>query len=61
MSSVVSDFKPEVFKLIPEVVKALEEPCKPRSVLNYMCACDTADPVIRLSLNTEEIALLTYS
>ena len=54
MNSNVSDLKPEVFKLLPEVIKALEEPRKPRSVLNYMCACDTADPVIRLSLNTEE-------
>ena len=31
MNSDVSDFKPEVFKLLPEVVKALEEPRKPRS------------------------------
>ena len=54
MNSDVSDFNPEVFKLLPEVVKALEEPRKPRSVLNYMCGCDTADPVIRLSLDTEE-------
>ena len=54
MNSDVSDLKPEVFKLLPEVIKALEEPRKPRSVLNYMCGCDTADPVIRLSLNTEE-------
>ena len=53
MNSDVSDFNPEVFKLLPEVVKALEEPRKPRSVLNYMCGCDTADPVIRLSLDTE--------
>ena len=54
MNSDVSDFKPEVFKFLPEVVMALEEPRKPRSVLNYMCGCDTADPVIRLSLDTEE-------
>ena len=54
MQSDVSDLKPEVFKSLPDVVKALEEPRKPSSVLNYMCACDTADPVIRLSLNTEE-------
>ena len=54
MNSDVSDFKPEVFSLLPEVIKALEEPRKPRSVLNYMCGCDTADPVIRLTLNTEE-------
>ena len=46
MNSDVSDLKPEVFKLLPEVIKALEEPRKPRSVLNYMCGCDTADPVI---------------
>jgi len=52
MKSDVSDLKPEIFKSLPEVVKALEEPRKPSSVLNYMCACDTADPVIRLSLNT---------
>ena len=54
MNSDVSDFKPEVFSLLPEVIKALQEPRKPRSVLNYMCGCDTADPVIRLTLNTEE-------
>ena len=54
MNSDVSDFKPEVFSLLPAVIKALEEPRKPRSVLNYMCGCDTADPVIRLTLNTEE-------
>ena len=54
MKSDVSDLKPEIFKSLPEVVKALEEPRKPRSVLNYMCSCDTADPVIKLSLNTEE-------
>ena len=54
MNSDVSDFNPEDFKLLPEVVKALEEPRRPRSVLNYMCGCDTADPVIRLSLDTEE-------
>ena len=45
MKSDVSDLKPEIFKSLPEVVKALAEPRKPRSILNYMCACDTADPV----------------
>ena len=54
MNSDVSDFKPEVFSSLPEVIKAMEAARKPRSVLNYMCGCDTADPVIRLTLNTEE-------
>ena len=43
MQSDVSDLKPEVFKSLPDVVKALEEPRKPSSVLNYMCACGKGD------------------
>ena len=44
---------PENFKKIPIVLKALSNPCSPRSILNYMCGCDTSKPQIRQSLNTE--------
>ena len=40
---------------LPAVVKALKNPRSARSVLNYMCACDTADPEIRKLLSNEEI------
>ena len=43
MKSDVSALKPEIFKSLPEVVKALEEPRKQSSVLNYMCACSKGD------------------
>ena len=39
---------------LPVVLKALQNPRSPRSVLNYMCACDTADPKALERLNTEE-------
>ena len=32
----------------------MKNPRSSRSVLNYMCACDTSDPVVRESLNTDE-------
>ena len=39
---------------LPVVLDALRNPRSPRSVLNYMCACDTSDPKVRNLLNTEE-------
>ena len=46
---------PESFKKIPAVVEALKQPQSSRSILNYMCACDTANPEDRSKLNHEEI------
>ena len=45
---------PDEFCSISIVKKALEKPRSPRSVLNYMCASDTADPEVRKSLSTDE-------
>lgn len=45
---------PNDFRLIPDVLKALENPRSPRSVLNYLCGCDTSNLQARESLNTEE-------
>ena len=44
----------EIFCSLPPVLEALKNPRSSRSVLNYMCACDTSDPVLRESLNTDE-------
>ena len=44
----------EIFCSLPPVLEALKNPRSSRSVLNYMCACDTSDPVVRESLNTDE-------
>ena len=44
----------EEFRKIPSVLKALENPRSPRSVLNYMCGCDTSNPNIRNSLSEQE-------
>ena len=44
----------EMFCSLPPVLEALMNPRSSRSVLNYMCACDTSDPVVRESLNTDE-------
>jgi uncharacterized protein (DUF924 family) len=44
----------ERFRHRPDVVRAVENPRSPRSVLNYMCGCDTAKPEIRESLNRDE-------
>ena len=41
------------FRQIPAVLAALAHPRSPRSVLNYICACDTADPQARRSLDTD--------
>ena len=49
-----SELTPEIFRQRPDVLRAVETPRSPRSVLNYMCACDTADPEIRASLNLDE-------
>ena len=40
---------------LPVVRAALEKPCSPRSVLNYICACDTSDPENRVLLSSEEV------
>lgn len=38
---------PDAFRHLPAVTEAVENPWSPRSVLNYMCGCDTADPDIQ--------------
>jgi hypothetical protein len=48
------ELTPESFRQRPDVVRAVENPRSPRSVLNYMCGCDTAKPEIRDSLNQDE-------
>lgn len=49
-----NNFDYEIFRRLPAVVEALKNPRSPRSVLNYMCACDTQDPKTRELLSTEE-------
>ena len=44
----------EEFRKLPSVLKALENPRSPRSVLNYMCGCDTSNPNTRNSLSEQE-------
>ena len=44
----------EEFRNLPTVLKALKNPRSPRSVLNYMCGCDTSDPNIRNRLSEQE-------
>jgi uncharacterized protein (DUF924 family) len=44
----------ETFRQHPDVLRALANPRSPRSVLNYICGCDTADPEVQRSLNTDE-------
>ena len=44
----------EMFCSLPPVLEALMNPRSSRSVLNYMCACDTSDPIVRESLSTDE-------
>ena len=48
------DLTPESFRQRPDVIRAVETPRSPHSVLNYMCGCDTAKPEIRDSLNQDE-------
>ena len=38
------DLTPEQFSKKPAVVKALNDPRSPSSVLNYMCGCDINNP-----------------
>ena len=45
---------PDDFRTLPIILDALKNPQSARSVLNYMCACDTSDPKVRDLLNTEE-------
>ena len=46
---------PTEFRTLPIVQDALERPYLPRSILNYMCACDTSDPKLRKGLNTDDV------
>jgi len=48
------ELTPESFRQRQDVLQAVENPRSPRSVLNYMCGCDTADPETRDSLNQDE-------
>ena len=41
----------ERFKKNRFVLKALQNPRSPSSVLNYMCSGDTNDPLVKKSLN----------
>ena len=45
----------EEMHTLPAVLNALKNPRSARSILNYMCACDTNDPKNRMLLSTEEI------
>ena len=45
---------PNEFRSIPAVLEALENPRSPRSVINYICGCNTADEEVRKSLNTDD-------
>ena len=49
-----SNMTPNEFRSIPAVVKALENPRSPRSVINYICGCNTADEEVIKSLNTDD-------
>ena len=44
------DLTPEQFSRKPAVLKALNNPRYPGSVLNYMCGCDINNPNDRESL-----------
>ena len=45
---------PDEFRSIPAVLEALQNPRSPRSVINYICGCNTDDEEIRKSLNTDD-------
>ena len=45
---------PNEFRSIPAVIEALRAPRSPRSVLNYICACNTTDEEVRKRLNTDD-------
>src|SRR6056297_3049615 len=55
------DLTPESFRQRPAVIRAVENPRSPRSVIDYMCGCDTSDPAIRdrLSLDQTVSPLMT--
>ena len=46
---------PKDFRTLPIVKAALKNPRSPRSILNYICACDTSDPALREDLSKDEI------
>ena len=46
---------PNDFRILPIVLDALKKPREPRSILNYMCACDTTNPETREGLNNEDV------
>lgn len=50
----VTTLTPDTFRQLPDVLRALDNPRSPRSVLNYICGCDTADPKVQSSLNTDD-------
>ena len=43
----------DAFRQLPDVLRALQHPRSPRSVLNYIYGCDTADPDVRRRLSTD--------
>ncbi len=45
---------PNEFRTIPAVLEAVANPRSPRSVLNYICACNTADDEMKKDLNTDD-------
>ena len=49
-----SQLTAEDMHTLPVIMAALKNPRSPRSVLNYMCACDTSDPKSRALLSSEE-------
>src|SRR6056297_3300341 len=55
------DLTPESFRQRPAVIRAVENPRSPRSVIDYMCGCDTSDPDVRerLSLDRSVSPLMT--
>ncbi len=54
MTMPISKLTVETFRQLPDVLRALANPRSPRSVLNYICGCDTADPEVQSSLNTDD-------
>jgi len=49
-----SELTPERFRQRPAVFRAVENPRSPRSVIDYMCGCDTSDPDIRNRLSLDQ-------
>ena len=45
---------PNEFRTVPAVLEAVTNPRSPRSVLNYICACNTADKEMKKNLNTDD-------